>query len=570
MLQSLRVTDFILFDSVEIEFDENFTVISGETGAGKSILLGALGLLFGEDAGREQIRKGAERARVEGLFWLPPKDNARLIRQGLLEKNDSGELIIRREVFPSGRSRAFVNGNLANISILRELADELVEIHGQLEHQRLTRPSAQLLLLDKFAGLENEREHFAATLSEARDTAGKITGMQERLERFSRERELKAFQLEEIERAGLSPAEEEELEQECRLLENSEKIGETLAYLTETLDNDESGLLDNLRALRRGMDILERFVPEAAAQVQQFDSARFQLEEFSSEMRSLAGRVEYNPARLEEVRARLDLIQKLKRKYGPGVEDIITLGEKFAQDVRGADMDRTQLEQLRRTLEELQGRLLELAAALSDSRRQAAARFEEEVSGRLKALAMGEGLFKIRFPLSSENIDNSITGLERYSSYGLDKIEFLLSTNPGFPPRPLAEIASGGELSRVMLAVKCALAGVEEPSTMIFDEIDSGIGGRVGTVVGEYLQALGSSSQVIVITHLAQIAASADHNLVVEKLDGTSDGQVRTTVRTIDGDKKIAEIARMLAGDSESDVSLAHAVKMISERARMR
>ncbi len=563
MLSLLRVTDFILFGRVDIEFGDHLNVISGETGAGKSILLGAVEMLLGGEAGGTLVRSGAEKAVVEGLFYLDSRFRGELVENGLLEEDPGEELVIRREINAStGRSRCYVNGTLANLPLLRTLAERLIQVHGQQEHQFLTRGSRQLELLDSFAHLAGNREEFAARLSRFRAIDQRVRELRDQLEQGRRERELAVFQYEEIEKAGISAEEEAALNEEHQILENAESITELIASLLTVLEGDssssggDSSLIGELGGRRRQLEALLSMISRAEPLLEQYDSARFTLEEVAAGLRELDAKVELDPARLEEVRTRLDEYYKLKKKYGPEVTDVLAMAEHLKEQLSGAERGETELDELLKEKERAAGAIVKLAAALSEQRRKTAKKLEREISSRMSGLAMDGGRFEIAFrPVSPDNQPGE------YLTTGNDRVTFLLSTNPGVALRPLSEVASGGELSRIMLALKSTLAEVEEPSTVIFDEVDAGIGGKVGGIVGSYLAQIGGRSQVLVITHLASIAAKADTHLVVEK---ASTGQsTETRVRMLGPGERTGEIARMLGGDTQSSASLAHARQML-------
>ncbi|MEA2062496.1 MAG: DNA repair protein RecN [Gemmatimonadota bacterium] len=565
MLQALRITDYVLFGRLDIEFGERLNVITGETGAGKSILLGALGLLVGGEVSSGLIRQGAEKAVVEGLFLLSERKRRQLVRAGLVDNESGGELVIRREISSSGRSRCFINGRMANLSVLKKLGEELIEILGQQEHQLLVKPGHQLAFLDAYGRLDNQRGEFAGVLVRRKACEAEITALEESLARRNSEKELMRFQLEEIERAAPRAGEDEKLEQEKVLLENSERIGQHLASLDSGLEGDDTGAGDNsvlgsLGALRRQLEELAGITGKAAPVLEQFDEARFLLEEVAGSLRELQSLVEHDPARLEEVHTRLDELYRLKKKYGPGLEEVEAFKQKLEAGLREAEQGRSDLDRLRKERERLSSELEKLAAELTRKRRAAASGLEADVSSRLKSLAMGDGQFKVEFASVGAGAD--ATGPE-YLTTGADRVTFLLCTNPGVPLMPLAQVASGGELSRVMLSIKSALAGVEGPSTMLFDEVDAGIGGKVGLVVGTSLSAIAGNHQVLVVTHLAQIARVADTHLLVEKTSGRN--KTETVVRILSEAERPGEIARMLAGDSESELSLAHARQMLEQ-----
>ena len=570
MIQILRITDYVLFGRLDIEFGEHLNVISGETGAGKSILLGALGLLLGGEASPGLIRQGAEKAVVEGLFRLSESKRSRLKQVDLIEDEADEELVIRREISYAGRSRSFINGHLANISALRQLGEELIEILGQQEYQLLVKSGNQLTILDAYGRLNKKRERFASILARRKACEAGLAELEDSLARSRSELELMRFQLEEIQRVDPQPGEDDKLEEERCLLENSERLQQALAQLTSGLEGDDPGgfdasgqtvepVLDSLGALRKTFESLAGITDKAAAPLEQFDEARFLIEEVSASLRELSGKVEHNPARLEEIRSRLDELYKLKKKYGSPLAEVVSFRDKLADRLQTTERGESDLDELRGKLKNLSAELEKSAVEMTAKRKAVAVKLESEVSRRLSSLAMGQGEFRLEFDGVGSGQE---TGPE-YLTTGADRVTFLLTTNPGVPLMPLSKVASGGELSRVMLAIRSALARVEAPSTMLFDEVDSGIGGKVGQVVGRYLDEIAGSHQVLVVTHLAQIARYADTHLVVEK--SSHKDKTETVVRTLTSRERPAEIARMLGGDAESELSLAHARQLLGQ-----
>jgi len=566
MLQVLRVTDFVLFGHVDIEFDDHLNVITGETGAGKSILLGAVQLLLGGESSSRLIRVGTDRAIVEGLFKLSTEKSSELKVAGFLNDDSDREIIIRREIFSSGRSRCFVNGALTNLSMLKSLGQELIQIHGQQEHQMLVNPGRQLELLDSYGSLTDQRKSFSELLSRFRAVDKKLAEIEESIEQKKREMELARFQRDEIDKARVSLQEQKTLKEELALLENSERIGETVSAMLAGLEGESSSVYDApgrgatvlsaLGSLRKLAETISSITGKAAPLVAQLDEARFTLEEVVSGLRDLAANLEHDPERLEQLRAREDELYRLKKKYGPELEDVLAFRDKADRLLREGEQEENDLGTLHEEREALSARLEKEAKKLTRARKASARKLEKEITRRLASLGMPGGRFEVSFeePIGEDR--------EReYLTSGADRITFLLSTNPGVPLMPLSDVASGGELSRIMLAVISSLARVERPTTMIFDEVDSGIGGKVGGMVGLYLSEIAETSQVLVVTHLAQIASCADAHLVVEKFSRGENTE--TVVKMLDREYRTREIARMLGGDPESETSLAHARQML-------
>lgn len=566
MLQVLRVTDFVLFGHLDIEFGNCLNVITGETGAGKSILLGAVELLLAGESSPRLIRVGADRAVVEGLFNLTAERCSELKAAGFLDNESGSEIIIRREIFSSGRSRCFINGALANLSLLRSLGQELIQVHGQQEHQMLVKPGRQLELLDAYGGLTDQRKSFSELLSHFREVDRKLAKLEESIETRKRERELASFQRDEIDKAKVSLEEQKALKEELALLENSERISETVSAILAGLEGDDRSVssaggqgatvLGTLGSLRKLAAALSGITGKASPMLAQLDEARFTLEEVVSGLRNLAAGIEHDPERLEQLRDREDELYRLKKKYGPELEDVLAFRDRVDRLLREGERAENDLETLRSERDALSTRLEQEAKQLTCARKAAARKLEKEVSKRLASLGMPSGRFEVSFKEpTSEDLE------QEYLTSGADRITFLLSTNPGVPLMPLSDVASGGELSRIMLAIISLLARVGTSSTMVFDEVDSGIGGKVGGMVGLYLGEIAETNQVLVVTHLAQIASCADAHLIVEKF--SHDEHTETVVKMLDQEHRPREIARMLSGDSESETLLAHARQML-------
>ncbi|MGW8264797.1 MAG: DNA repair protein RecN [Longimicrobiales bacterium] len=550
MLIELRIRDYAVIDDLSLSLEPGLNVLSGETGAGKSIIVGALSLLVGERASAQLVRKGAERAVVEAVFDVSG-------RKGLEERlekggfpSEDGLLILRREVASEGRNRAWVNGSPATASAVGELGDRLVDIHGQHEHQSLLRASEQRNILDVYGGFED--------LSAAvRRLHLEVNGLKKRVdERKTRARELAVradflrFQLEEIQSGELEAGEEKSLEEEGRRLEHARELAAGARELHEGLYAGEGSVSDRVDALRDLLGRLVRKDPTLQDATGSLAEAFHILAETGQRMGSYAGGIEEDPVRLEEIRKRQDLIFKLKRKYGPTVEDVLETGRRVKaelEELAGAPGDlRKEEEELARLTREFVGR----AGELTLRRRDSAQRLQEAVKSVLPELGLPKAEFRVElFPL------------EEPGPGGVERVDFLASLNPGFDPGPLSRIASGGELSRIMLALKAILAEADEVPTLVFDEIDSGIGGAVALRVADKLRQVAGHHQVFVITHLPQLASRAHHQLSVAK--GEVKGMASTEVRELTGEDRITEVARMLGGDPNSRTSRDHARELL-------
>ena len=548
MLRLLRIRNLAVIEAAEVEFEPGFNVLTGETGAGKSILVEAVGLLLGGRASADLVRTGEEVATIEALFDEPVSGS---------------ELVVRREISNQGRSRAFINGALTTATGLRELAQELVELHGQHEHQALLDPATHLPLLDVHAGL-------GPLASQVFDAWGTMRNVRDQLDRSrmdAREKaarlDLIAFQLGEIDKVGPKPREDEELVAARTILASAERIQrlceEGYAQLYESDQAILSGLSGVWKRVGELSTIDERFAPFLDAR----DSIKSQLEDLAFFMRRYADGVDASPARLQEIEDRLVSLERLKRKYGPSLQDALDRRESLARErdlLSGAGERATDLE---RALAAATDAYLTRARELSAARRAAARVFASRMVSMLEQLAM-KAQFEVRFNAGELAPD-------RWSERGIDDGEFFLSANPGEDPRPLARIVSGGELSRVMLAVKTIAAGDPErprdgrPSrTLIFDEVDAGIGGRVADVVGQQLQHLGRQFQVLCITHLPQIAARAAIHFRISK--SVRANRTVTRVDRLAEDGRVEELARMIGGDTVGTHVMASARELLNER----
>jgi DNA repair protein RecN (Recombination protein N) len=550
MLIDLRIHDFAVLDYVSLEMRPGLNVLSGETGAGKSIIVGALSLLLGERASSSVVRRGASRAVVEGVFDVAGRAPvlARLERLGI--EPDDGLLILKREVAAEGRNRAWINGSPATATMVGELGSDLVDLHGQHEHQTLLRAAEQRRILDAYGGASELARAVAERHRRLQELARALE------ERESRRRELESrsdflrFQLSEIQGARIVENEDVRLEEEARRLEHSEELANEAGSLHEALYGSDEAVSNRLSELQRTLERLGHIDPGLAADAASLDEVYHTVVDLGRRLGDYATAVDHDPLRLDEIRGRLDLLFRLKRKYGPELLDVIGTGERLADELaelEGAEVD---LEDLRRAQTAAREALLADAASLSRARRDAGQRLSEEVEPLLPELGMPGAVFRV-----------GLTELPEPGPGGGESVEFRASLNAGFEPAPLARIASGGELSRVMLALKATLASVDRVPTLVFDEIDAGVGGVVAGRVAQKLREVAQRHQVFVVTHLPQLASRADAHFRVEK--DTVAQRAVTAVEELVGDARVEEIARMLGGDPESARSLDHARELL-------
>jgi DNA repair protein RecN (Recombination protein N) len=558
MLHEIHIQNYAVIDSLQVEFAPGLNLLSGETGSGKSILVDALGLALGGRASPEVIRSGQERAQVTAVFRTegPPPWSAWLEECGLAEEQ---ELILRREIQASGKSRMLVNDQPVTLAAVKSLAALLVEMHGQNEHVALFAREAQLDLLDQFAGIDEELQRVRELHSRRRELESEFESLSQNEQELLRTIDLLSFQVQELERAKIEPGEDARLEDEKRVLANLERVRAAAAAAFSTLYEDEGAAYSRLAAAIYQIEDLRRFEPAVEPYVEPLAGARATIEDAAHFLRNYLGKLEANPDRLEEIEDRLALLDRLKRKYGQTLEEIVAYGEKTRYELAKIEHADERRETIQRELEKVTGDYRKAAEALSGKRREAAGRLTRLVREELAQLGMEKTRLEVHFENSTEG---------RAGPRGIDEIEFRISPNPGEELRPLEKIASGGEISRLMLALK-TVVGTNRPGvsrraarTFIFDEVDSGIGGRVAETVGQRLKRLARDGQVLCVTHLAQIACFADQHFYVEKFERA--GRTLTSVTHLATEKDRArELARMLSGSQITDAVLKHAAAML-------
>ena len=557
MLEELSVRDFAIIDRLTVSFPPGFTILSGETGAGKSLLIGAIGFLLGAKADTGIIRAGAEEALVVGQFDLSGRVEAQEWARARGVEPDEGRVVIRRSIRNNGRGQVFIQGQPALRADLLALTAMLVDLHGQHEQQSLLQPEMHRLLLDRFAGLEKPVESFASSFEhltqKKRDFAAAEASSKERL----REMDFLEFTVKEIEGARLRRGELEELENEERLLSQHEKLFESVESAHLGLSEGEGGgALPLLRRVRTALEACASIDPSLGALARRLDDAFYDIEDISDSLRSYASGLRFSPGRLEEVQSRLVEIGKLRKKYGETTDAILARLEEARSRFQALSTWEEDRDGLEREIETLESQILAEAVSISDQRMTAAKDLAMAIEKIVAVLGLARARFIVRVLRKESDGGKAVVGPS-----GIDEVEFLIAANPGELPKPLSRIASGGELSRVALAAKSVFAASDRATTLIFDEIDAGIGGEVAVAVGQHLEALGRDKQVLCITHLASIAARADNHFRVEK---SVEGE-RTSTRLVrvDGRERAEEIARMLAGDQHEETSIAHAMELL-------
>lgn len=565
LLVELDIANFAIIERLHVALGQGLNVLTGETGAGKSIVIDAVSALLGSKVGADLVRSDAEQARVEGVFaceasGADPNLLSLLGEQGLAIED--GAIILSRDIYRSGRSVARINGRAVPASILQQIGQYLVDIHGQSEHLSLLRSAYQLDLLDSFGDTLEARGQLAVRISELRRVRRELTKLSADERELARRADLLRFQVNEIEAARLQQGEEEELAQERILLANAERLaaGADAAYRALYGGDDElPAAADRLGDAAAQLADLAKLDPALRATAEGLDSAVYQVEEAARTVRAYRDRVEFNPERLQEVEERLELLHGLKRKYGNSIGEILAYGRQSASELDSLVHGEERREELL-ALEASEVRAAgHLAAQLADRRREAAVALAAAVSGELGDLNMRNARYEVSLERTPDPegvpLEDGAAGATRYAcdTTGIDRVTFLISPNPGEPLKPLAKIASGGEMARLLLALKAVLSRADNIGTLIFDEVDVGVGGRSGRVVGEKLCSLTPRHQVICVTHLPQVACFADAHFRIVKQVG--EGRTATSLERLSDDEQVAELATMLAGVEASETA---------------
>ena len=560
MLAELTVTDFAIIHDLRLRLSPGFNVLTGETGAGKSIIIDAVSALLGGRVETQMLRAGAPRAMVEGLFYLSDALHTAidpiLAENDLVDDEERDMLLLSREIRANGRTTCRANGRVVTAAVLKSIGEQLVDIHGQSEHLSLLRPREHVNLLDRYAGAWPLRQQFASLAAQWREARRELDDLLRSEAELARRADLLKFQVEEIGEARLKEGEEEALTVERNRLANAETLaqlaGDAYAALYEGA-GETPAALDALAQAHKALAGLARIDPKLAEHLATIESANAQIDDLAREISAYRDGIEYSPKRLEFVEERLDLIKRLKRKYAPstgGIADVLAFAQKAADELDKIEHSGERIEQLRREEERLLRDLGGLGQQLSEARRAAAERLSAGIEAELDDLRMSGARFAADLKWEPSPEGAFVNG-ERFAfdSTGLDRVEFLIAPNVGEGLKPLVKIASGGETARLMLALKTVLSRADQTPTLIFDEIDQGIGGRVGATVGQKLWGLSANHQVLCITHLPQLAGYGDAHFKVEK---TVDGErTLTHVSPLDGEARVEELAQMLGASGE-------------------
>jgi len=551
VLTQLRIKNVAIIESVALPLGPGLNVLSGETGAGKSIIIGALGLLIGERASADDVRTGADKATVEGQFEVGASADIRRALDELGIEAEEGIIVLKREVSAAGRTRAWINGTPVTAGVLASIGRLLVNVHGQNDAQALLDEPSQREMLDRFAGAQVEAARVAEAHASLADARAALASRIARREEAAKRADYLRHVATEIAEAKLREGEEDALASESARLTHAEELKSLTAEIAGALEGAEGAALDQLGHLQRPFAALQRIDPSADRLQSAYDAAFYALEELAREVNAYADGVEHDPERLADVERRRDLIYRLLKKYGGSVLKVLETGAAAAMELDGLETAAHDVAALEAAVHKAQAALRGAAANLTARRKRAAAELGAAVEARLPELGMADGRFSVR-----------LVPLDDVTASGAEEIEYRVALNIGHEDRPLARVASGGELARVMLALKTILAGLDRVPTLIFDEVDAGIGGAVGLMVADAMRRVGERHQVFAITHLAQIASRAQHHVVVRK--AAKGGITAADITVVDGDARVAELARMLGGDATTDASRAHARELLA------
>ncbi|MFO7849776.1 MAG: DNA repair protein RecN [Spirochaetia bacterium] len=562
MLEEIAIKNYALIEDLTASFHSGFNVLTGETGTGKSIIVGALSLLLGEKGDASFIRTGAEESEISGVLRVEGNGEALAWLEERGIEPEDGTILLRRVLRASGRGASFIQSTKATRQDLADVTSLLIDLHGQHEHQSLLSIDNHRKLLDRYG--ENE-----GLAKELYNEFYRLSGLRKELEELKssdrellRERELLEHAVGEIESAQLKEDEEEELERERRVLNQHEKLFDLFSQVHTSLAEARGGALGQLRLALDALKNIIDIMPELSGEYERLENAFYEIEDTESVVGGKKDSIQFSPERLDECQERLQFIHRLEKKYGDTIKDVLLYAEDSRKRIESMENREERRKSLESDIGKLQEEVLALARELSERRKKAARELEDRIQKNLRELGMPKASFKI-----ATSYREGKEGKHSCGPYGFDKIEFLISPNEGEPLKPLRDIASGGELSRIMLAIKTVFSETDRISSLIFDEIDSGIGGEVAVGVGGHLAELGRNKQVLSITHLASIAVRADNHIRVEKEE--REGRTYTGIRPLDREERIREIARMLSGDAESSSSLSHAKELLERHKKL-
>lgn len=553
MLLEISIKNFAIIEAISLNFEKGMTVLTGETGAGKSIIIDAMNMMLGARATTDVIRHGAPKAEIEGLFSV---ENSRLLQeifdeQGL-EMGD--EIIIRREILQNGRSISRVNGQMVNLSVLRAIGQHLVDIHGQHDQEELMRPQLHIQMLDEFgdAAFWDLKETYQTSFDAYRKMRKQVLEVKKNQQEHKARIEMLEFQMAEIEAANLQAGEDLALNQEREKLLNHKNIADTLTNAYSMLDDEDFSSLANVRSAMNDMESVEEYDPEYREISSSLSETYYVLEDISKRLEDIIEDLDFDGNRLMQVENRLDLLHTITRKYGGTVDDVSLYFAKITEEYNLLTGNNLSSEDMEAELKKLEVNLVDLAGQLASARHDLAQQLEAEIKQELQDLYMEKAQFQVRFSKG------------KFSREGNEMVEFYISTNPGEDFKPLVKVASGGELSRLMLAIKSAFSRKEGKTSIVFDEVDTGVSGRVAQAIAQKIHKIGQHGQVLAISHLPQVIAIADYQFFIEKI--SNEHSTVSTVRLLTVEERVEEVAKMLAGDDVTEAALTQARELLRNR----
>ena len=553
MLLEISIKNFAIIESISLNFEKGMTVLTGETGAGKSIIIDAMNMMLGARATTDVIRHGAPKAEIEGLFSI---ENSRVF-ENIFEEQGlelSDEIIIRREILQNGRSISRVNGQMVNLSVLRLIGQHLVDIHGQHDQEELMRPQRHIQMLDEFgdSAFWQLKESYQETFDTYRKKRKQVLEVKKNQEEHKARIEMLEFQMAEIDAASLKEGEDLALNQERDKLLNHKNIVDTLTNAYRMLDNEEFSSLANVRSAMNDMESVEEFDPEYRDISASLSESYYVLEDISKRLEGIIDDLDFDGNRLMQVESRLDLLHTITRKYGGSVDDVLIYFAKITDEYNHLTGNNLSSEEMEVELKKMEANLVNLAGQLALARHELAQQLEAEIKQELQDLYMDKAQFQVQFTKG------------KFSREGNETVEFYISTNPGEDFKPLVKVASGGELSRLMLAIKSAFSRKEGKTSIVFDEVDTGVSGRVAQAIAQKIHKIGQHGQVLAISHLPQVIAIADYQFFIEKI--SNDHSTVSTVRLLTVEERVEEVAKMLAGDDVTEAALTQARELLRNR----
>ena len=553
MLLEISIKNFAIIEAISLNFEKGMTVLTGETGAGKSIIIDAMNMMLGARATTDVIRHGAPKAEIEGLFSVENSHALQMIfdEQGI-ELGD--EIIIRREILQNGRSVSRVNGQMVNLSVLRAIGQHLVDIHGQHDQEELMRPQLHIQMLDEFGDADflELKQTYQTNFDAYRQMRKQLLEVKKNQEEHKARIEMLEFQMAEIESASLQPGEDLKLNQERDKLLNHKNIADTLTNAYTMLDNEEFSSLANVRSAMNDMESLEEYDAEYREISTSLSESYYVLEDVTKRLEDIIEDLDFDGNRLMQIESRLDLIHAITRKYGGNVDDVLLYFAKITEEYNLLTGNNLSSEDMEAELKQLEVSLVDLASKLASARHNLAQQLEIEIQQELKDLYMDKARFQVQF----------IKG--KFSREGNESVEFYISTNPGEDFKPLVKVASGGELSRLMLAIKSAFSRKEGKTSIVFDEVDTGVSGRVAQAIAQKIHKIGQNGQVLAISHLPQVIAIADYQFFIEKI--SNEHSTVSTVRLLTVEERVEEVARMLAGENVTEAALSQARELLQSK----